>query len=178
MGCPIRTSTDHSSVTSSLWLFAGSHVLHRLWTPRHPPCALMARSHQPDAALRFPLPVALGVPLTPLRLLLPSTNLPIRHSLQCNMEVAAPWTAPLRELGRNLPPPRQSPQDMPGKPYRDGETSIRIRLSKMPPGASDLPNIPAIPGHFGNEPQLRIAQSRKGSLGGTLRGSRKRKHPF
>lgn len=40
MGCPIRTSTDRCLVTDSLWLFAGSHVLHRLSTPRHPPCAL------------------------------------------------------------------------------------------------------------------------------------------
>ena len=39
-GFPIRTSSDHSSVASSLKLFAGSHVLHRLPTPRHPPCAL------------------------------------------------------------------------------------------------------------------------------------------
>ena len=39
-GCPIRTSQDHSSVTSFPGLFAGSHVLHRLSTPRHPPHAL------------------------------------------------------------------------------------------------------------------------------------------
>jgi len=39
-GCPIRTPTDHSLVTSSPWLFAGSRVLRRLLTPRHPPCAL------------------------------------------------------------------------------------------------------------------------------------------
>ena len=40
VGFPIRRSTDHSLVTSSLWLIAGSNVLHRLSTPRHPPCAL------------------------------------------------------------------------------------------------------------------------------------------
>lgn len=40
VGFPIRKSIDHSSVTSSLWLIAGSNVLHRLLTPRHPPCAL------------------------------------------------------------------------------------------------------------------------------------------
>src|SRR5690606_19322832 len=39
-GFPIRTSQDHGLVTGSLGLFAGSHVLHRLLTPRHPPCAL------------------------------------------------------------------------------------------------------------------------------------------
>ena len=39
-GCPIRRSQDQSSVTSSSGLIAGSNVLHRLSTPRHPPCAL------------------------------------------------------------------------------------------------------------------------------------------
>ena len=39
-GCPIRKSQDQSSVTSSSGLIAGSNVLHRLSTPRHPPCAL------------------------------------------------------------------------------------------------------------------------------------------
>ena len=31
---------DHSLVTGSSWLIAGSHVFHRLSTPRHPPYAL------------------------------------------------------------------------------------------------------------------------------------------
>ncbi len=39
-GCPIRKSQAHRSVTSSPGLIAGSHVLHRLSTPRHPPYAL------------------------------------------------------------------------------------------------------------------------------------------
>ena len=39
-GFPIRTSQDHCLVTSSPGLFAGSDVLHRLLTPRHPPHAL------------------------------------------------------------------------------------------------------------------------------------------
>ena len=39
-GCPIRRSQDQSSVTSSPGHIAGSNVLHRLSTPRHPPCAL------------------------------------------------------------------------------------------------------------------------------------------
>src|SRR4051794_7170507 len=39
-GFPIRKSLDHSSVTSSPRLIAGSYVLHRLLVPRHPPCAL------------------------------------------------------------------------------------------------------------------------------------------
>ncbi len=36
----IRTSTDRSSVGSSPWLIAASHVLLRLQAPRHPPLAL------------------------------------------------------------------------------------------------------------------------------------------
>jgi hypothetical protein len=52
MGCPIRRSRDQCLFTGSLGLIAGYRVLLRLSTPRHPPCALMARSHQPDAANR------------------------------------------------------------------------------------------------------------------------------
>src|SRR5215204_3172073 len=40
VGCPIQKSQDLGSVTSSPGLIAGSYVFHRLWTPRHPPCAL------------------------------------------------------------------------------------------------------------------------------------------
>ncbi len=39
-GFPIRTSTDQSLVGGSPWLFAATHVLHRLLEPRHPPHAL------------------------------------------------------------------------------------------------------------------------------------------
>jgi hypothetical protein len=39
-GCPIRRSEDHSLVTGSSRLIAGSYVLHRLSMPRHPSCAL------------------------------------------------------------------------------------------------------------------------------------------
>ena len=62
MGCPIRTPSDHSLFTSSPKLFAGYHVLHRLSTPRHPPCALtLDRTNRtprtdPSVSLRtFPL---------------------------------------------------------------------------------------------------------------------------
>lgn len=40
VGFPIQRSQDHSLVTSSPELIAGSHVFHRLLTPRHPPHAL------------------------------------------------------------------------------------------------------------------------------------------
>src|SRR5438067_5944580 len=43
-GFPIRTSTDRSSVGSSPWLFAATHVLLRLQAPRHPPLALCSLS--------------------------------------------------------------------------------------------------------------------------------------
>ncbi len=46
VGCPIRISSDRCSFTSSPKLFAGDRVLHRLLTPRHPPCALTAWPHQ------------------------------------------------------------------------------------------------------------------------------------
>ena len=39
-GFPIRKSPDQSLVADSPGLIAGSHVLHRLLVPRHPPCAL------------------------------------------------------------------------------------------------------------------------------------------
>jgi hypothetical protein len=40
LGFPIRTSPDQSLVSGSPRLFAATHVLHRLSTPRHPPHAL------------------------------------------------------------------------------------------------------------------------------------------
>ncbi len=39
-GCPIRRSPDHSLFGDSPELIAACHVLHRLRTPRHPPCTL------------------------------------------------------------------------------------------------------------------------------------------
>jgi hypothetical protein len=45
-GFPIRTSTDRSSVGSSPWLIAATHVLHRHQAPRHPPLALHSLKKQ------------------------------------------------------------------------------------------------------------------------------------
>jgi hypothetical protein len=39
-GFPIRTSPDQCAFDHSPGLFAAYHVLHRLCTPRHPPCTL------------------------------------------------------------------------------------------------------------------------------------------
>ena len=39
-GFPIRTSSDQSLFDDSPKLIAACHVLHRLCTPRHPPCTL------------------------------------------------------------------------------------------------------------------------------------------
>src|ERR671936_2404090 len=40
-GFPIRKSPDQRLVSTSPGLIAAAHVLHRLSTPRHPPCALI-----------------------------------------------------------------------------------------------------------------------------------------
>src|SRR5204863_1954693 len=40
VGFPIRTSPDQSLVSGSPTLFAATHVLRRLLSPRHPSCAL------------------------------------------------------------------------------------------------------------------------------------------
>jgi hypothetical protein len=46
-----RAGFPHSDIhgsklsSSSPWLFAGRHVLHRLLVPRHPPCALTNLTH-------------------------------------------------------------------------------------------------------------------------------------
>lgn len=40
VGFPIRRSQDQRSFDSSPGLIAAYHVLHRLITPRHPPCTL------------------------------------------------------------------------------------------------------------------------------------------
>ena len=40
VGFPIQRSPDQSFFASSPELFAGCHVFHRLWSPRHPPHAL------------------------------------------------------------------------------------------------------------------------------------------
>ena len=39
-GCPIRKSQDQCLFDSSPGHIAAYHVLHRLITPRHPPCTL------------------------------------------------------------------------------------------------------------------------------------------
>jgi hypothetical protein len=53
-GSPIRTSTDQSSVDSSPWLIAATHVLHRLQAPRHPPLALRSLENKDiDARARY-----------------------------------------------------------------------------------------------------------------------------
>src|SRR5919202_3350442 len=51
LGFPIRISTDRSLVGSSPWLFAATHVLHRLQAPRHPPLALCSLENK-DARAR------------------------------------------------------------------------------------------------------------------------------
>ena len=48
VGSPIQRSLDHSLFADSPKLFAGYHVFHRLWLPRHPPCTLSHLTIQPQ----------------------------------------------------------------------------------------------------------------------------------
>src|SRR5437660_6081103 len=54
VGFPIRTSPDQSLVSGSPTLFAATHVLLRLLSPRHPSCALCSLVIRLFAFLRFP----------------------------------------------------------------------------------------------------------------------------
>jgi hypothetical protein len=56
LGFPIRTSPDQRSVANSPGHIAGSHVLHRLSMPRHPPCALTNLPHKPPTHTTKHLP--------------------------------------------------------------------------------------------------------------------------
>jgi hypothetical protein len=53
MGFPIGRFSHHGLVAGSVRLIAGSYVLHRLLTPRHPPSALVAWSCRPDPDGKF-----------------------------------------------------------------------------------------------------------------------------
>src|SRR3954454_5002477 len=52
LGFPIRKSPDQSLVADSPRHIAGSHVLHRLLMPRHPPYALKNLNTQNDQTNR------------------------------------------------------------------------------------------------------------------------------
>jgi hypothetical protein len=66
---------DHSSVTSSPRLIAGSYVLHRLLVPRHPPCALTNLTTQNKDARVHCAVLKLRTATTPTRRL-PTTPTP------------------------------------------------------------------------------------------------------
>ena len=59
VGFPIRKSSDITPVCGSPKLIAACHVLHRLFLPRHPPCALssltikLTLAQQSDLRLRY-----------------------------------------------------------------------------------------------------------------------------
>jgi hypothetical protein len=59
VGFPIRKSPDQTPVCGSPKLIAACHVLHRLFLPRHPPCALssltieLTLAQQSDLHLRY-----------------------------------------------------------------------------------------------------------------------------
>lgn len=90
-GCPIRKSQDQGSVTSSPGLIAGSYVLHRLSTPRHPSSALddlvMPTDRRTDGSLPRPsghqwrtCQTGAGVPLDPAGTIHPSAPFPMEGS--------------------------------------------------------------------------------------------------
>ena len=137
LGCPIRTFLDHSSFTSSPGLFAGDRVLHRLLTPRHPPCAL-----RPDRTNRTPrpLPPKSGVPPrqppgeTRPRLCWPNQA---QTTSQALVAIFATLTV-LPHLDKEHGPSPHRPSPPPGCPRngsaRSEQTSVHIRMSKRPPG--------------------------------------------
>jgi hypothetical protein len=53
LGYPIRKPPDQRSVANSPGHIAGSHVLHRLLMPRHPPCALKNLNTTKNKMLAF-----------------------------------------------------------------------------------------------------------------------------
>ncbi len=52
LGCPIRESAGKFT-SNKPQLIAASRALHRLLTPRHPPCALVSFSHVKSAKLKY-----------------------------------------------------------------------------------------------------------------------------
>ena len=95
VGFPIRISTDQSLVGSSPWLFAATHVLHRLQAPRHPPLALCSLENK-DARARYG--VLKGQPLRPRR----STSRCARDSERPTLTPAGASASP-EDLGSRRP---------------------------------------------------------------------------
>ena len=72
-GCPIRKSPGQCLLGGSPELIAACHVLHRLLTPGHPPCALIRltttqrmkniRTHSQDRLSKNPGRVIAGAPI-------------------------------------------------------------------------------------------------------------------
>src|SRR5690349_22906066 len=87
VGFPIRTSPDQSLVSGSPTLFAATHVLLRLLSPRHPSCALCS------------LVILLSSPVFLVRLILRISRLTLMFALRSGgcaastrVELAPPWT--------------------------------------------------------------------------------------
>lgn len=183
VGCPIRTPQDLSSFTSSPGLFAGYHVLHRLLTPRHPPCALMAVAPTGRRGL-------LRLPIRPFRVsslgLAPRTtvgpndlahfqvlNQPIgTRCLSCNCCICNTRPRdPLESHAAALHPSRiargRSLRNDREPPAPDGADVNTYPVVKEAAGRWDLP-ASRHPCRFGFGDQgLMRPVSRRGSLGGT-----------
>ena len=95
-GFPIQKSTDRSLVASSPWHIAGSHVFHRLLTPRHPPHALSSlitstsnrssmsqKDDMPSRPKNRTMTQRDDIPVVPIGLMRNRSEKPSGHSHSC-----------------------------------------------------------------------------------------------
>jgi hypothetical protein len=150
---------DHSSVTSSPRLIAGSYVLHRLLVPRHPPCALtnlttkMLASTVQFSSYERPPPTTGAYPPPPHHTMVHSTT--TQEAAGGSPQDGAKGTQPKPDPSgpnsvpnANPPHPARShptPPPQEREPHRDNETSCtrtgrngRRQLTDVPP-SSTLP---------------------------------------
>lgn len=136
MGCPIRRSQDHCSVTNSPGLIAGSSVLHRLSMPRHPPCALWPIAPTRRRDLSRPA----GRPELVTTHELPEIHLGLPHSTPFRMLSADRLDEPRRFHRRSYsvlaffvltsPSAADSAEKSASSPTRRNVSFVSIRLSK------------------------------------------------
>ena len=115
VGFPIRTSPDQSLVSGSPTLFAATHVLLRLLSPRHPSCALCSL-------------VIVSLPWRTLSV--GSIAVPLMHALRSGgraastrVELAPPWTPPTAQGSSDPRRPGSS-----AAPWLTGDTPTTTQL--------------------------------------------------
>src|SRR5438445_7032468 len=119
VGFPIRTSPDQSLVSGSPTLFAATHVLLRLLSPRHPSCAL--------SSLVISLPCSFTFSRRPGSSAAPWLTGACRTTHSCllaHMQLSKTATS----RGHESPPPRliMSPTRFPGGADRDRTDDIQL----------------------------------------------------